>query len=175
MGKPIGIHMMNQSGNSPKAYLRTKILTATPAELRLMLFDGALRFAEQGREGLQQKNYEQAYNGISRCQDIVLELINSLKPEHAPDLCEKLTALYTFIYTRLVSATTERNVEMLDEAVALLRYERETWQLVLNQLAQENASAGGMQQTPKPPHMNGAGDGSGNTSSLVGGKVSLRG
>ncbi len=167
--------MMNPSGNSPKAYLRTKILTATPAELRLMLFDGALRFAEQGREGILQKDYEKAYNGISRCQDIVLELINSLKPEHAPDLCEKLTALYTFIYTRLVSATTERNVEMLDEAMALLRFERETWQMVLNQLAQENASAGGMKQTPQPPPTNAAGEGTGNTSGLVGGKVSLRG
>ncbi len=169
---------MMQSGNSPKAYLRTKILTATPAELRLMLFDGALRFAEQGRDGLEQRDYEKAFNGISRCQDIVLELINSLKPEHAPDLCDKLTALYTFIYTRLVSASTERNVSMIDEAINLLRYERETWQMVLQKLAQENASAGSMQQAPAQgttPPANGSPAGNTNTSGLIGGKVSLQG
>ena len=41
-------------------YLKTKVMTAGPAELRLMLFDGALKFAEQGRKGLADKDYERA-------------------------------------------------------------------------------------------------------------------
>ena len=52
----------------PNAYLRTKVLTASPADLRLMLLDGALKFAEQGKVGLENQDHEAAFEGISRCQ-----------------------------------------------------------------------------------------------------------
>ena len=42
--------------NESNAYLRTKVMTASPAELRLMLLDGAIKFANQAREGLQAKD-----------------------------------------------------------------------------------------------------------------------
>ncbi|MHC4100335.1 MAG: flagellar export chaperone FliS, partial [Planctomycetota bacterium] len=90
-----------------KAYLRTKVMTASPAELRMMLFDGALRFAEKGRAGLAERDFEAAYEGISRCQQILLELINGLQPEQDPALCERLSGLYTFMYTRLIDASQE--------------------------------------------------------------------
>ncbi|MAB72130.1 MAG: hypothetical protein CMJ54_06450, partial [Planctomycetaceae bacterium] len=49
-------------------------MTASPAELRLLLLDGALRFAEQAREGLEAKNFEQAYEGSRQCRAILAEL-----------------------------------------------------------------------------------------------------
>jgi flagellar secretion chaperone FliS len=116
------------------AYLRTKVLTAKPAELRLMLLDGAIRFAEQGREGLARKDYEASYNGFTRSQDIVMELLAGLRPEHDPELCAKLSALYTYIYRRLVAATTERALDVADEAIELLRFERDTWGMLMHQL-----------------------------------------
>ena len=63
---------------TPNAYLQTRVLTASPADLRLMLLDGAIKFAGQARTGLEQKDYEATYNGISRCQAILMELINAL-------------------------------------------------------------------------------------------------
>jgi flagellar protein FliS len=127
--------MSTQTANNP--YLRTKILTASPEELRMMLLDGAVRFAERAKEGLQRKDFEQAYDGFSRVQGIVMELLNSLRPEHAPDLCEKLASLYTYIYMELVRSCTERNVERLSAALDLLRYERDTWALALERLGEE--------------------------------------
>ena len=47
-------------------YLRTKVLTATPEQLQLMLYDGAIRFAEQAKVALLNKNYEESYRLISR-------------------------------------------------------------------------------------------------------------
>jgi flagellar secretion chaperone FliS len=121
-----------------QSYLKTKIMTASPAELRLMLLEGAIRFAEQARHGLEQKDYEACYVGVTKTQSILLELINSLRPEHDRALCEKLSSLYTFMYTQLIRASSEKNLAIFDEVIGLLRYECETWALLLDQLTREN-------------------------------------
>jgi flagellar secretion chaperone FliS len=122
------------------AYLRTKVLTASPEELRLMLLDGALKFAHQGREGLAKKDYEQSYNGISQARNIVLELLTSIRVEFDPDMCGRVRALYTFLYSSLVEANMERNTKKLDEVIKLLEFERETWRLLMDKLTQERAA-----------------------------------
>ncbi|MEX2219178.1 MAG: flagellar export chaperone FliS [Phycisphaerales bacterium] len=133
------------------AYLRTRVLTASPEELRLLLLEGAIKFARQGREGLATKNYEASFTGISRCRDVVLELITSIKAEHDPLLAERVKAVYTFMYTRLVEASMERSTGKLDEVIRLLDYERETWVLLMQKLAKERAAP---EHAPAPhaPH-----------------------
>ena len=132
-----------------KAYLRTKVMTAGPAELRMMLFDGALRFARKGRAGLAEQDFEAAYEGISRCQQILMELINGLRPEQDPALCERLSGLYTFLYTRLIDASRQRSVGIVEEVIKLLEYERQTWTMLIEKLAQERT--GGAPGTPDGP------------------------
>ena len=122
-------------------YLRTKVFTATPEQLQLMLYDGAIRFAEQARAALEQKNYEQSFNCLSRAQKIIAELSAALKHDVAPQLCGKLSALYNFVYRRLIDANIHHELQPLDEALQILRYQRETWMLLLNQLGQQKAAA----------------------------------
>ena len=107
----------------------------------MMLFDGALRFAEKGRAGLAERDFEAAYEGISRCQQILLELINGLQPEQDPALCERLSGLYTFLYTRLIDANQQRSAGIVEEVIKLLEYERQTWSMLLEKLAQEKTGA----------------------------------
>jgi flagellar secretion chaperone FliS len=159
---------------TPNAYLRTKVMTASPAELRLMLLDGAIRFAEQAKTGLAAKDFEACYVGTTRCQAILMELINGLRPEHDPQLCERLSALYTYMYTQMVKASSERKVELIDEVIKLLSYERETWTLLLDQLAQENRAAKSMKSTPAASPAQAIGPGV-PAKNLVGGIVSLQG
>jgi flagellar protein FliS len=130
--------MTNQAAQN---YLRTKVLTATPEQLQLMLFDGALRFGEQARVALEKKDYEQSYNLISRVQKILTELNCTLKHDVAPDLCKKLAALYTYAYKKLIEANIEHKLEPLDEALNILRYQRETWVMLLDQLGKTKAAA----------------------------------
>jgi flagellar secretion chaperone FliS len=120
-------------------YLRTKVMTATPEQLQLMLFDGALRFGEQAKVALQQKNWEQSYTLISKVQRILTEMTCSLKHDVFPDLCGKLSALYTYAYRKLIEANIEHKVESLEEAMDVLRYQRETWVMLLDQLAKQKA------------------------------------
>lgn len=121
------------------AYLRTKVLTASPEELRLMLLDGAIKFLRQGREAMAKKDHEGTYNGMTRARNIVLELLNGVKPEPDPELYQRVTSLYTFMYTSLVEANMERDLVKCDKIVDLLEYERETWVMLMRKLVDERA------------------------------------
>lgn len=130
--------------NNPNAannYLRTKVLTATPEQLQMMLFDGAIRYGEQARAALEQKNYEQSYKLLVRAQNIVNQLRCALKPEVSPELCSKLASLYAFAYRRLVDANLKHNIKSLDEALDVLKYQRQTWAMLMEKLGKQKAAA----------------------------------
>lgn len=134
----------------PNPYLKTRIMTASPSELRLMLYEGAIRFCRQAEQAMAERQIEAAYNALMRAQKIVLELSTSLNHGVAPELCGKLSALYTFIYKRLVDANLHRDREAVLESIRLLEYEKETWQMLMKRLTEEGAGqadAAGAQQT----------------------------
>lgn len=135
----------------PNAYLKTRIMTASPAQLRGMLLDGAVRFAIVGRDGLAEKDYEKAYNGIHRCQQILMELLEALDPSVDKELCDRLSGLYVFLYTQLMKATTERDPAIVDEVIKLLEFECETWRMLLDRLAEDESHAAGTAPAPASP------------------------
>lgn len=130
-------------------YLRTKVLTASPEELRLMLIEGSIRFMREGREAMDSKNYEAQYEALSNAKNILLELMGSMRHEIAPELCGNLERLYTYLYRTLVEAGFERDPAKVDEVVQLMEYERETWLLLMEKLVSERTSgAPSAAQTP---------------------------
>ncbi|MEX2672339.1 MAG: flagellar export chaperone FliS [Phycisphaeraceae bacterium] len=131
--------MNAQAQTTANPYLRTKVLTAGPTELRLMLYDGAIKFCRQARHALTHRDFEGWYNGLVRAQKIVLELSNSLRPDAEPELYERMSALYNYLYRRLVDANMERETAIVDECLELIEYERETWQLLIKRMANHNA------------------------------------
>ena len=128
------------SNNAADTYLRTKVLTATPEQLQMMLYDGAIRFSEQAGLALQAKDFEKSHDLLSRAQKIVLEMLGGLKRSVSPDLCDKLAGLYNFVHRRLVEANTGHNPAHLEEALQILRYQRETWAMLMQKLAQGKAA-----------------------------------
>lgn len=102
-----------------------------------MLLDGAVKFGKQGREGIATKNFEQAFTGLSSCREIILELLTSIRPEPNPELAANVRALYTFIYTQLIEGGHEKDLAKLDKAIELIEFERETWVMLMDKLAQE--------------------------------------
>jgi len=115
-------------------YLRESVLTATPEQLHLMLYDGAIRFATQGREAVESKNYEQSFEKLTRAQNIIVEMLNGLNYEVNRDLCERVAAVYNFIYRKLIDGNVQRDVSAIDDALRVLRVERETWQLLVDKV-----------------------------------------
>lgn len=139
---------MNQSmppDHAADAYLRTRVLSAPPEQLRLMLLDGALRFGRQARDGLVARNYESSYAGFTRCRAVLLELLSGMRPEVDAELCARVSGLYTYMITRLMEASHGRSVEAVDEVLKLLEYERDTWAMLIDKLAAESRT------THEPP------------------------
>jgi flagellar protein FliS len=129
------------SSQAAQNYLRTKILTATPEQLQLMLYDGAIRFAEQAKAALLKKDFEGSYTAISRAQKILAELQSGLRHDVSPELCGKLASLYNFVYRKLLEANVDHTLPPVEEALAILRYQRETWAMLLDQLGKQKAGA----------------------------------
>jgi flagellar secretion chaperone FliS len=127
------------NGQAANSYLRTKVMTATPEQLQMMLYDGALRFCDQARFALENKNWEQSNNLIVRVQRIIVEMLASLKHDVSPELCGKLSALYNYAYRKLIEANLQRDIAPLEEAAKVLKFQRETWTLLMVKLGKEKA------------------------------------
>lgn len=105
-----------------------------------MLIEGAGRFARAGREALQRKDFEKVYDNFTATKNILVELMGSLRPEVAPELCASLQGLYTFMFNRLVEGSFEKDISKIDEVIELLDFERETWLKLMAKLAEERGS-----------------------------------
>ena len=129
--------------NVSNEYFRNAVLTASQEQLHLMLYDGAIRFAKLGIHGIKEANWEDAFNGFSRAQKIVLEMLNSLNYDVDRQLCERMAGLYNFIYGKLVEASVNRDVKIAEDALKLLEYKRETWVMLMEKLAEERSEKAG--------------------------------
>jgi flagellar protein FliS len=129
------------TANSAQEYLKNAVMTAPPEQLQLMLYDGAIRFALRGQEAIRAKQREASFEALERAQKIVLELASGLRPEVNPQLAEQMAALYNFIYHRLVDGNVQQDEQAVEDALRILRHQRETWLLVLEKLKQEAQQA----------------------------------
>ncbi len=140
MSETANSHTSSSPASTPNAYLRTRVMTSSPEQLRLMLLEGAVRFTRQGRDALVAKDHEGIYTGFSRARDIVVELMTAIRPDTEADLKSKVQGLYAFIFKLLVDASFEKDVEKADKAAELLEYEVETWRLAIQKMASERGS-----------------------------------
>lgn len=115
--------------NMANAYQRNAILTASPAELTLMLYDGAIKFANIGILAIEKKDYEKANTNIKKAQAIITELRVTLN--HKYKVWEDFDRVYDYIYRRLVEANINKDVEILEDALKYIREMRDTWKEVM--------------------------------------------
>ena len=119
---------MNQSNAAQvqrNKYLETTVRTAAPAQLLIMLYDGAIRFCRSAAEAIQAGNHQEAHRCILRAEDIILEFVVSLDKE--ADVAEGLVKLYDYMYHRLVEANVKKDTGILDEVTGFLVELKETW------------------------------------------------
>ncbi|OJY30673.1 MAG: flagellar export chaperone FliS [Myxococcales bacterium 68-20] len=111
-------------------YRGVQLNTASPAQLVVMLYDGALRFVGEADEAFARDERARAGDRIGRAMAIVDELAATLDPTHAPELAENLLALYGFCKRRLFDANLGRDRAALADVVASLTPLREAWAAV---------------------------------------------
>lgn len=147
---------MNQDAKTKK-YLQTQIATASPEQLLLMLYDGAIRFLGRGREFMVEKKYYESHEDLIRVQKIVVELMCSLDREKAEELSGHLTSLYLYMYQKLIEANVEKNLEKIDEVTSLLTTLRSGWREAVQSLRTARPSTGTDGPGLNPPQAPGGG------------------
>lgn len=106
-------------------YKRNSIMTASPEELVMMLYNGIIRFVNEAKQAIDDKNIERAHNSITRAQDIVLELMSTLDMQY--DISKNLYSIYDYISRRLIEANLKKDKVALDEVESLISDLKDTW------------------------------------------------
>ena len=119
--------MTNASGYD--MYQKNKVMTASPAELTLMLYEGAIKFINVAIMGIDQKNIEKAHNNIVKATRIIEEFRNSLDFKYP--VAKDFDVVYEYILRRLVEANVHEDKEILEECLTHLRSMRDTWKEVM--------------------------------------------
>ena len=139
---------VEMSGSPPNGYLRNEVMQASPEQLQLMLYDGAVRFTTKGRQAILDGNYEETYDCLGRAQKIVLEMEGGLRPEVNAEVCEQMAALFNFVYRKLVSGGLDRDVSAIDDALKILKHQRETWVMLMDKVSKLRAGLPDNAETP---------------------------
>jgi flagellar protein FliS len=113
------------ANNGYNKYQNNTINTASPQELTLMLYNGAIKFCNQAIVSIDNKEMEKAHNYIIRVQDIIQEFIITLDDKYP--VSESFRQMYEYINERLVDANINKDKETLNEVLDFLRELRDTW------------------------------------------------
>ncbi len=111
--------------NAYSQYNTSKILTASPAELTLMLYDGAIKFCNIAVIGIEQNDIQKAHSNIIRVQKIIDEFRNTLDRKYP--VAEDFDRVYVYLLKRLYEANIHKDKEILEEVLTHLRSMRDTW------------------------------------------------
>ncbi len=115
--------------NAYAQYNNNKVLTASPAELTLLLYEGAIKFCNIAMMGLEENNIQKTHDNIKKAQAIIEELQATLN--HSYKVAEDFDNVYRYIYDLLVQANVHKDKEILEHALNEIRGMRDTWKEVM--------------------------------------------
>ncbi len=118
---------MAYPNSSINQYRKAAVSTASPLQLVVMLYDGALKFLTAAKTNMADGDLYKQNENCQRAQNIVAELISCLDMDKGGDIAQNLFALYTFVYDRIVQANIEVAPIYIDQAIKVLTDLRESW------------------------------------------------
>ncbi|MBI1756016.1 MAG: flagellar export chaperone FliS [Fimbriimonas ginsengisoli] len=108
-------------------YLKGAVNGASPLQLIIMLYDGALRFMEAGRHAMLAGEIDKQNTSLQRAQHVVTELMACLDMEQGGEVATNLFALYSFALNQLVEANISDKTEAIDACIKIFSDLRESW------------------------------------------------
>lgn len=115
--------------NGYAAYANSKIMTASPAELTLMLYEGAIKFCNIAIRAVEEKDVPKAHENIMKVENIISEFQATLN--HKYPVAKDFDEVYTYLKRRLLEANLKKDKEILEEVLKHLRTMRDTWKEVM--------------------------------------------
>ena len=110
-------------------YTQNKILTASPAEVTLMLYEGAIKFCNMAIIAIENGEIEKAHINIKKTQRIIEEFRNTL--DHKYEVAKEFDKIYVYLLQRLLDANMTKDKSILEEVNMHLRSVRDTWKEVM--------------------------------------------
>ena len=115
--------------NPYEQYKNNSIATASPAELTLMLYEGAIKFGNIAIKAIEEKDIQKAHVNIVKVQRIIDEFRNTLDFKYP--VAKDFDRVYEYLERRLVEANMTKDAEIVEEVVTHLRSMRDTWKEVM--------------------------------------------
>lgn len=115
-------------------------MTASPEELTLMLYDGAIRFITESMVAIEKRDVEKAHTANLRAQNIMREFM--LTTDRNYEISKNWLAVDEYILHCLVQGNMKKKTEKLAEAKRLLLELREAWVYAMKQVRKKAAAAG---------------------------------
>lgn len=120
-------------------YRSARTTTASPLQVLIQLYDGAIRFLRQAQQSMADRDFATKGKMISKAHAIVSELQATLQPEHSPELCDQLFGLYDFALHRMTQANIHNDPDELESVIKVLTELRDGW----SQLSEQQGAAPG--------------------------------
>lgn len=115
--------------NAYGRYTNSKILTASPAELTLMLYEGAIKFCNIAIVAVEQKDVEKAHTNIQKTERIIDYFRQTLDMKYP--VAEDFERVYSYLSERLIEANVKKDKDIVEEVATHLRTMRDTWKEVM--------------------------------------------
>nr|WP_177184863.1 flagellar export chaperone FliS [Sporolactobacillus nakayamae] len=112
-----------------KSYQQNSVLTATPGELTLMLYNGCIKFIRQGKLAISEDNIENKNTYIQKAQNIIRELMVTL--DQKQPVAKSMMQMYDYMNRRLIEANIKNDTAILDEVEGFVAEFRDTWKQVI--------------------------------------------
>jgi flagellar protein FliS len=117
--------------NAYAQYSNSKILTASPAELVLMLYEGAIKFGNIAIMAIEQRDIQKAHTNIIKVQRIIDNFRATLDMKYP--VAEDFDRVYAYLQGRIIDANVHKDAASMEEIVAHIRTMRDTWKEVMRQ------------------------------------------
>ncbi|AJY74510.1 flagellar export chaperone FliS [Paenibacillus beijingensis] len=109
-------------------YQQLSAQTATPIQLVLMLYDGAIRFTKQGISGIETKQYEHANEYLCKAESVIHELTAALDFNYP--ISKDLARIYEYLLYQLIQANIKKEARIATEVLGLLQELRDAWKQI---------------------------------------------
>lgn len=110
-------------------YANNKVMMASPAELTLMLYEGAIKFCNIAIMGVEQNNIQKIHTNIVKTENIIHYLRDTLDMKYP--VAKDFENIYVYLLERLVEANIKKDKAILEEVCGHLRSVRDTWTEVI--------------------------------------------
>ncbi len=121
-------------------YKSQQVQTASPEELLILLYEGAIRFLNVAKQSAEQNDLEKFHNNVVKAQRIIQEFMTSLDVKLGGEMAQNLYQLYEYLHHQLLQANIKKDATMLDEVLIHLRDLKATWENAISIAKQERAS-----------------------------------